>query len=83
MLPPPPLNHYTNIMEFYGIRRQLGIVNFGPLKTYFLEVHTGATVTLPSIPGEPPLSVTLDRGWSAEGGSAPPSQPALVRSSEC
>lgn len=60
------------------MRRQLGIVAFAPLKPYFLEVHTGAAATLPTIPGEPPLTASLDRGWSGDGGSAPPAQPALV-----
>ena len=59
--------------------RQLGIVEFGPLKPYFLEVHAGAVGALPTLPGELPLSAHLDRGWSSDGGSAPPSQPALVR----
>ena len=60
-------------------RRQLGIVEFGPLKPYFLEVHGGAVGALPTLPGEAPLVAHLDRGWSGDGGSAPPSQPALVR----
>ena len=59
--------------------RQLGIVAFAPLKPFFLEVHAGAAATLPTIPGEPPLLACLDRGWSGDGGSAPPAQPALVR----
>jgi len=60
-------------------RRQLGIVEFGPLKPYFLEVHGGAVAALPTLPGELPLTAHLDRGWSSDGGSAPPTQPALVR----
>ena len=54
-------------------------MEFGPLKPYFLEVASGAVGALPTLPGELPLAAHLDRGWSADGGSAPPSQPALVR----
>jgi len=64
-------------------RRQLGIVEFGPLKPYFLELHGGAVAALPTLPGELPLTAHLDRGWSSDGGSAPPTQPALVRRPDC
>ena len=60
-------------------RRQVGVVNFEPLKPYFLELAAGATATLPLLPGVPPLPVTLDRNWSSDAGATPPTAPALVR----
>lgn len=60
--------------------RQLGVVNFEPLKPYFLELAAGAAATLPLVPGVPPLSASLDRNWSSDAGATPPTAPALVRS---
>lgn len=60
-------------------RRQLGIVNFEPLRPYFLEAHAGAAASLPLIPGVPPVTAPLDRNWSGDAGATPPTAPALVR----
>ncbi|KAK9839869.1 hypothetical protein WJX81_007554 [Elliptochloris bilobata] len=61
------------------LNRQLGIVNFEPLKPLFLEVHAAALAVAPGLPGMRPLAVPLERGWGAEEGApapAPaPSQP--------
>lgn len=59
--------------------RQLGIVNFEPLRPYFLELHAGAAASLPLLPGVPPVSASLDRNWSGDAGATPPTAPALVR----
>jgi Coatomer (COPI) alpha subunit C-terminus len=57
----------------------VGVVNFEPLKPYFLELAAGASATLPLLPGVPPLPVSLDRNWSSDAGATPPTAPALVR----
>lgn len=61
----------------------MGVVNFEPLKPYFLELAAGATATLPLLPGVPPLPVSLDRNWSSDAGATPPTAPALVRTAAC
>lgn len=63
--------------------RQVGVVNFEPLKPYFLELAAGATATLPLLPGVPPLPVSMDRNWSSDAGATPPTAPALVRTAAC
>jgi coatomer protein complex subunit alpha (xenin) len=62
------------------LERQLGIVNFEPLRPYFLELHAGAAASLPLIPGVPPISAPLDRNWHGDAGATPPAAPALVYS---
>lgn len=51
-------------------RRQLGLVNFEPLKPLFLEVHAAALAVAPGLPGTCPLAVPLERGWGAEDGAS-------------
>jgi len=59
-------------------RRQLGIVNFEPLKPLFLEVHAAALAVAPGLPGTAPLAVPLERGGGADEG-APARAPAPVQ----
>lgn len=59
--------------------RQLGIVDFEPLKPYFLDLHIAARAYLPTLPGAQTLEVSLDRDWSADDITKPPTAPALVR----
>lgn len=61
----------------------MGVVNFEPLKPYFLELASGAAATLPLVPGVPPLPAPLDRNWSGDAGATPPTSPALVRCRQC
>ena len=63
----------------YDTNRQLGIVEFGPLRQYFLELYDGTHAVVPSLPGIPATPLLLDRGWDPEDPSKPPTAPALVR----
>jgi coatomer protein complex subunit alpha (xenin) len=59
------------------LNRQLGFVNFEPLKPHMLEVFTASHAALPTLPHLGPLAVGLDRNWSADDPSKPPTSPAL------
>jgi len=43
------------------LNSQVGIVNFAPLKSQFINIFTGANVALPTFPGLPPLIQGLER----------------------
>ena len=58
--------------------RQAGIVNFEPLKPFFMEVFQGSQAVLPALPGLPSLATALDRAWSADAAKQEPTAPALV-----
>ncbi len=48
------------------LARQIGAVEFGPLRPYLLEVHAAAAAAAPGLPGLPPLVLALDRGWDPD-----------------
>ncbi|KAK2079848.1 hypothetical protein QBZ16_002243 [Prototheca wickerhamii] len=56
------------------LTRQLGIVEFGPLRALALDAATGSGAYVPALPGTPALPLALQRGWTPEGGepAAPP-----------
>lgn len=58
--------------------RQLGLVEFEPLQSYFIELYTGTQAVLPVLPGTPSAALFLDRGWDPEEGKQVPQAPALV-----
>lgn len=58
--------------------RQLGIVSFGALQPYMLDLYTGSHAALPTLPGVPTLAAALDRNWSSSESSRSPTAPALV-----
>ncbi|KAK9847289.1 hypothetical protein WJX84_005223 [Apatococcus fuscideae] len=60
------------------LNRQLGIVSFGPLQPYLLDLYTGSHAALPTLPGVPTLAAALDRNWSSSESSKSPTAPALV-----
>lgn len=62
--------------------RQAGIVNFEPLRPYFLEVFQGSQAVLPGLPGLPSLVTALDRAWASDAAKQEPTAPALVRQGE-
>jgi coatomer protein complex subunit alpha (xenin) len=60
------------------LSRQLGIVNFAPLKPLLLDAALAShAALLPLAPGQSPLWLPLGRGWSADAPVGPPSSPAL------
>lgn len=58
--------------------RQLGIVQFEPLRPYFLELYQGSHAALPMLPAVPPAVAGLDRSWSSDKPRQEPTSPALV-----
>lgn len=62
------------------LNRQLGFINFDPLKPVFLEVFTASHGVLPTLPHLGPLAVALDRNWSSGDPVKPPQAPALAHS---
>ncbi|KAL4859696.1 Coatomer subunit alpha-3 [Chlorella vulgaris] len=62
------------------LTRQIGIVNFEPLKPYCLELYQGSQGVLPALPGLPALVAPLDRGWAGDVPRQDAAAPALVYS---
>mmetsp|Transcript_6188 Transcript_6188/g.15793 ORF Transcript_6188/g.15793 Transcript_6188/m.15793 type:complete len:347 (+) Transcript_6188:137-1177(+) len=62
------------------LHRQLGIVNFSPLRQYFIDAALASHAPLPGITFAPTLNFPLGRGWTADDlpGQTPP--PALTSS---
>lgn len=58
--------------------RQLGIVNFEPLRPYFLDLHAASQGYLPTLPGLAPLEAAFESSWSADDPTKAPTSPALV-----
>jgi len=60
------------------LARQLGVVNFEPLKALMLDLALASHAHLPPLqPGQAPLVLPLGRGWSPDGPAGPPASPAL------
>jgi coatomer protein complex subunit alpha (xenin) len=59
------------------LTRQLGIVEFAPLRPYFLEVHQAAAAALPMLPTLPASPLALDRDWDPDAARQEPAAPAL------
>jgi coatomer subunit alpha len=48
------------------LHRQIGVVNFEPLKPYFLAVYAGGAASLPTQPNFPPLRAWLQRNDNSQ-----------------
>ncbi|CAL0328461.1 unnamed protein product [Lupinus luteus] len=46
------------------LNRQLGIRNFAPLKSIFLDLNTGSHSYLPAFSFAPEISLAIERGWT-------------------
>mmetsp|Transcript_18514 Transcript_18514/g.51859 ORF Transcript_18514/g.51859 Transcript_18514/m.51859 type:complete len:1226 (-) Transcript_18514:342-4019(-) len=62
------------------LNRQLGIVNFAPLKGMFVETHLAAFGNLPGLPGLPTLTSAIDRNWNPDASTQQPVAPVLIYS---
>jgi len=61
------------------LRRQIGAAAFGPLREPMLELAASSHATLPALAmGLPPVRAPLDRRWSRDDATAPPTAPALL-----
>eukprot|EP01023_Acetabularia_acetabulum_P015061 TRINITY_DN17311_c0_g1_i2.p1 TRINITY_DN17311_c0_g1~~TRINITY_DN17311_c0_g1_i2.p1 ORF type:complete len:493 (-),score=127.32 TRINITY_DN17311_c0_g1_i2:1091-2569(-) len=62
------------------LNRQLGIVNFEPLQSYFIDTYVAAQGSLQGLPNLPSNTAPLDKSWSGEEASSPPKNPAIILS---
>jgi len=62
------------------LSRQLGIVNFAPLKQHFVDLAYASHVTLEGMPASPKMPMPLGRGWSSRATGVLP--PAMICSPE-
>ncbi|MBA0739120.1 hypothetical protein Gogos_012416, partial [Gossypium gossypioides] len=60
------------------LSRQLGIRNFTPLKSMFLDLHTGSHSYLRAFSSAPVVSLAVERGWSESSSPNVRGPPALV-----
>jgi len=58
--------------------RQLGVVDFEPLKPHMLDLYNASHGCLPGLQGIPPVVVGLDRSWNRDAPTQPPSSPTLL-----
>ena len=59
------------------LNSQLGLVEFAPLRPYFLEIRAAAVAAAPGLPGCPAVRVPLPASHSPDDDAAPPRSPAL------
>ncbi|XP_073059477.1 coatomer subunit alpha-1-like [Primulina eburnea] len=60
------------------LSRQLGIKNFSPLKSLFIDIHMGSHTYLRAFSSAPVISVAVERGWNESASPNVRSPPALV-----
>jgi len=59
------------------LNRQLGIRNFDPLKSMFLDLHTGSHSYLRAFSSAPVVAIAVERGWSESSSPNVRGPPAL------
>ncbi|PNY09984.1 coatomer subunit alpha-1-like protein [Trifolium pratense] len=59
------------------LNRQLGIRNFAPLKSMFLDLHTGSHSYLRAFSSAPIISLAVERGWTESSSTSVRGPPAL------
>ena len=62
------------------LNRQLGIVDFDPLKAILLDMATSSHMSLPTYGGASRVSVALESGWEPDGAKGAGSNPASMHS---
>ncbi|PNW73616.1 hypothetical protein CHLRE_13g565850v5 [Chlamydomonas reinhardtii] len=60
------------------MHRQLGAADFEPLKPYFMDLYSAAFGVLPGLNGVPSVMAHLDRTWSGDVSTQPPTNPTLL-----
>ncbi|KAK6916617.1 WD40 repeat [Dillenia turbinata] len=60
------------------LNRQLGIKNFAPLKSMFLDLHTGSHTYLRAFSSAPVIALAVERGWNESASPNVRGPPALV-----
>ncbi|KAK4486814.1 hypothetical protein RD792_006593 [Penstemon davidsonii] len=60
------------------LSRQLGIQNFTPLKTLFIDLHMGSQTYLRAFTSAPVISIAVERNWNESASPNVRGPPALV-----
>jgi len=60
------------------LNRQLGIQNFAPLKSIFLDLHLASQSLLPTLISSPVLPLFLERGWTDSAPINSKGSPAIL-----
>jgi len=60
------------------LNRQLGIVNFVPLKSMMMDLFRGSQLALPGIASIPSMVAYIDRKWDGEAAKGNPTTPSAV-----
>ncbi|KAL5563094.1 hypothetical protein UlMin_032841 [Ulmus minor] len=60
------------------LNRQLGIKNFAPLRSLFLDLHNGSHSYLRAFSSAPVISLAIERGWNESASPNVRAPPALV-----
>lgn len=60
------------------LSRQLGIRNFAPLRSMFLDLHSGSHTFLRAFSSTPVISLAVERGWNESASPNVRGPPALV-----
>ncbi|KAK9066647.1 hypothetical protein SSX86_013970 [Deinandra increscens subsp. villosa] len=60
------------------LNRQLGIKNFTPLKSLFIDLHMGSHTYLRAFSSSPVISLAIEKGWSESASPNVRGPPALV-----
>ncbi|KAK3002812.1 hypothetical protein RJ639_019190 [Escallonia herrerae] len=60
------------------LSRQVGIKNFAPLKSLFIDLHMGSHTCLRAFSSAPVISLAIERGWSESASPNVRGPPALV-----
>ncbi|KAL6511818.1 hypothetical protein OROGR_021415 [Orobanche gracilis] len=60
------------------LSRQLGIKNFAPLKSQFINLHMGSHTYLRALASAPVVSVAVEKGWSESASPNVRGPPALI-----
>ena len=65
-------------LAMHMLNKQLGIVNFAPLKEQFLTLANATVAYLPSLPGASPITVPLSRTYTTDRDGKETDGPALA-----
>ncbi|XP_022986447.1 coatomer subunit alpha-1-like [Cucurbita maxima] len=60
------------------LNRQLGIKNFAPLRTMFLDLHAGSQTYIRALSSVPILTLAVERGYNESGNANAKGSPALI-----
>mmetsp|Transcript_49934 Transcript_49934/g.159794 ORF Transcript_49934/g.159794 Transcript_49934/m.159794 type:complete len:1224 (+) Transcript_49934:158-3829(+) len=62
------------------LNRQLGIVNFEPMRDMMVNMATASHAAVPALASTEPLITHIDSTWNADAPQQPPTSPALIYS---